>query len=56
MNEPSFGNVCFFMEKKIVIVTLFSVLLRAPKLTSVLQVAALNQMGKARSQFMLAAC
>lgn len=57
MNESSSGNACFFTEKKkLVIVTLISVLLRVPKLTSALQVAALNQMGKARHQFTLAVC
>lgn len=56
MNESSFGNACFFTEKTPVIVTLISVFLRVSKLTSVLQVAALNQMGKARHQFTLAVC
>lgn len=53
MNKSSFGNACSFTERKLVIVTLISVLLRVPKLTSVLQVAALNQMGKSRHQFTL---
>lgn len=56
MNESSLGNTYFFTEKNLVIVTLISVLLRAPKLTSVLQVATLNQMGKARQEFTLAVC